>query len=862
MKKWLFVISFILSFLTIIVFIFKTEQVDIQSIKNPTAQKGLANWYFQRSYPHNKLPEKGFYQAWEISKKKINLSKSLLIDAPDSWRSIGPYNQGGRTIALAVDPANPNIVYAGSASGGLWKLTIINEEALDYVWERIDTGHPVLGVNAIAIDHRDSNIIYIGTGESYFYQWPDGTFYNIRVRGNYGIGVLKTTDGGKTWDKCIDWTYAQQRGVLVLRIRPDNPDVVFAGTTEGTFRSMDAGKTWDHIHTTLMAVDIAINPDNPDIMFVSCGNIGTANPGIYRSMDGGDSWEKLSNGLPNDWSGKTLLDIYETSPNIIYADIANYREYIGLYKSENNGDTWELLSDLEMSYGAQGYFSHYVRVNPVDNNKIFRAKVVFGYSDNGGIDFTVPHLWWEFYYYENIPHPDHHAFANHPSNPDAFFLATDGGVFRTQDNGLTFQDLNWGYVTTQFYHGFSSSAIDSNFALGGLQDNATAIYDGGLDWQTYHLSGDGAFTAIDDFNNIIYASTQFLGVNRSLNRGINWERLSIFQNNPHNNESAAFVVPYFLAAPGKLYAASTHVYKSEDSGENWLCLNNDKPLIEGLPVVGLAGSKTNIEVVYAVTAPWPDTVVPPYVFITKDGGENWTDITKNLPNRFIVDLYVSPQNENIVYVTLSGFGSSHLFMNTSGGLLTNWIDIGQGLPDVPTNAVIVDPDDDQKIYVGNDLGVWVSTDVGQTWNPFTENMPNAAMVMDLSISESNRKIRAVTHGNGVYERSLLPLEDTKIAEVNNDISSDFQLFQNYPNPFNPVTMISYQLHSPSDVTLKIYNMNGQLVKTLISKQMAAGRHEIKWDGTNELGGNVGSGTYICRLKAGNYIISKKMTLIK
>ena len=179
-----------------------------------------------------------------------------------------------------------------------------------------------------------------------------------------------------------------------------------------------------------------------------------------------------------------------------------------------------------------------------------------------------------------------------------------------------------------------------------------------------------------------------------------------------------------------------------------------KRQLNDLPVVALSVSQTNYDVVYAATAPYVPHSTRPEVFKTRDGGLTWENITSNLPDRYIVDLVTAPKNGDIVYAALSGFGTSHVFRLS--GDSPNWEDIGIGLPDLPTNAVAVDPEDPKNIYIGNDLGVWVTTDYGLTWNSFSGGLPEAVLVMDLSIQDSGRKIRAATHGNGVYERSLLP----------------------------------------------------------------------------------------------------------
>ncbi len=196
----------------------------------PSAENGLEFWSMQRAYPAKTIPNEGFYKAFVES--KLRSDKALDRSTPDAWFSIGPANFAGRTISLALHPSNPNIVYAGSASGGLWRFTITGPGDDDYSWERVETGYPVLGVGSIVLDPRDPRIIYIGTGEVYGYQGQDGDLFGsywMRIRGNYGLGILKSIDGGESWQKSLDWTKQQQRGVLSLAIDPEHPDNVLRG---------------------------------------------------------------------------------------------------------------------------------------------------------------------------------------------------------------------------------------------------------------------------------------------------------------------------------------------------------------------------------------------------------------------------------------------------------------------------------------------------------------------------------------------------------------------------------------------------------------------------------------------------------
>ena len=853
-------IPWLVLFFILLVIVFVSDAGRIADHRTfPLTTEGTGQFFAQRAYPNRTMPEQGYYQAWEKAQVERALGKRADWTSSGHWESIGPRNLGGRTIAIAVDPNHPDTVYAGSASGGLWRLTITGEGKYDYEWERIDTGYPVLGVKAIAVDPRDSDVIYIGTGEVYGYQFSFGSVHFRWCRGSYGIGILKTTDGGRSWTQSLDWTTNQLRGVLVIRIHPENSDIVLAGTSEGTYRSTNGGSTWQRVLDVLMAVDIAIDPVNPDNVYLSCGNFGTGGTGFYRSTDNGISWRKIhGTGLP-EWNGKALLDICEAEPNVIYVDIASLESQVGLYRSTDYGESWGRVSDVDMAM-YQGWYSHYIRVNPQDPDKLFWAGVICGVSEDGGDSWDVEDTMYGFVFDSTLAHGDHHAFDNHPVDPDLFYIGNDGGVNRTRDGGRTWQDLNLGYVTTQFYMGFSSSKTDSAFALGGMQDNGTAIYHGSAErWQTWAWMGDGTYTAIDPSNNdIVYTSSQVLGIVRATDRGIDWgswTRISPIGEVGRPGEVVAFVAPYVLVNSDLMYAATSYLYKTTDQGAHWTVLNGGAPL-NGDLISALAVSPMNPEIVYAATVPDFFQGGTAEVLVTIDGGDSWINITRNLPNRYFMDLMASPHQENEVIVTLSGFGSSHLFRTTIDA--NAWEDIGIGLPDVPANAVLIDPLNYRKIYVGNDLGVWVSEDDGYTWQMFMDGLPNALLVYDLSLSESNRKIRAVTHGNGIYERALIPIDD----DVPPVLPTAFELLQNYPNPFNAGTTIPFQLPQSGVVSVRIHNIRGQVLRTLTEKRYGRGQHAVLWDGTDDQGRPVPSGTYIGVLSSGEEISGVRMSLVR
>ena len=718
------------------------------------AMKALDFWGAQRAYPDKTIPDDRYGFALQQARTLETLQTQAVEDGVNPWQPIGPANVGGRTLCLALHPDDPDIIFAGSASGGLWKTTVggIGADA----WDPVDTGFPVLGVSTIAIDPADGNVMYIGTGEAYSYQGAVGGEAIRTTRGSYGVGILKTVDGGITWTPSLDWTYEQSRGVWMVQIHPANSDILYAATTEGVYKTIDAGVSWSLVHGVIMAMDVRIHPTDPDVIFASHGNFGSAGHGIYRSLDAGQNWTKLGGGLPASWTGKTQLAIAAATPDTIFASVANSNAGLGLYKSEDRGDTWAPINGTDYPL-YQGWYAHYVVVSPHNSSNLFTGGIEIWRSTNGGRALFERSDWQSVYFGTSPPegpigafdyaHADHHFAVWHPTDPDTVFFASDGGVFRTTDLGDTFESLIGGYQTSQFYNGFSNSAADPAFAMGGLQDNFTVIYEGTNAWRRV-IGGDGTWTAMNPLvGSTIYGSAQNLQMARSKNSGGYW---TFITPPTRAGDVTAFVAPYVISHddPTVLYAARSRVYRTDDEGNSWSPTNGDVQLSSGNPVISLAAAESNVNVAYAGTAPIASRA---RVFTTRNGGVSWLDVTGSLPDRYPSDLTVDPNDPDRVFVTFMGFGTSHVFRSLNGG--DTWQDVGAGLPDIPTSAVEIDPDYPEVIYVGTDLGTYFSTDAGASWQPFNNGM-QLAMVNDLKVFLPTRKIRAATHGNGAWERDL------------------------------------------------------------------------------------------------------------
>ncbi len=776
-----------------------------------------------QTYPMGNIPRNAYYAAWEAMKKMPRKRNDI---STDPWKAIGPLNRAGRTLGLAFNPQNPNTIYAGTASGGLWR-SYTGGQGIN-AWEKLELGFPVLGVSSIAFAPNDSSTIYIGTGEVYnIAQAGTGAAYRS-LRGSYGMGILKSSDGGKNWQKSLDWSYNQERGVWVIKVDPTDPNIVYATTTEGVYKSTNAGETWSRVLNVPMANDIIINPNSSNLILAACGNFQSSGYGIYRSANGGQNWSKVTLGLPQTYIGKVHLNFAPSNPDIVYASIGNGlipgQSSSWLCRSGNFGLSWNIQTTTDFAM-FQGWFSHDVAVNPTNPNVLTIAGVDMWASTDGGSTITPTSTGGAGFVnppiggpdgVEDYVHSDIHDVIYHPTLPNAAYLATDGGVFRTTDGGTTFESLNGGFQTAQFYNGTSNSYQDSTFYLGGLQDHGNIRWNGDLTWTLLAL-GDGNWTSINPQNDELY--------NFSL------QGLFVIQANTATDTAyvldipkvgfTTFTAPHVLASDGQtLYAASSAVAKSVNGGASFSLTNNGNPLDpNNTPVLSMDVAWSNPNVVYAATA--PTTLFGgsrSKIYATTNGGNSWNNVTRsNLPDRYPMDIAIDPTNEARAYVVWSGFGTGHVFRTDNYGI--TWEDITNGLPDIPHTAVIVDPLFPNNIYVGNDLGVFVSTNFGQSWEPYMEGLPEAVMVFDLKIAPVNRKLRVATHGNGAYERDLI--KQTPPSSTF-DQSKTISRLKVAPNPaFGQITL-HFELISVQRVNIRLIDNTGRFIRQIYNNKMQAG----------------------------------------
>ena len=731
------------------------EQAPKADRKNKSdAAEAMDFWSFSRTFPDGVFRSDNLQTAFNQRETQLAREDDPIL--LPNWQSLGPANIAGRMLCLAFHPTDSLVMWAGSASGGLWKTTTGGAGA--NAWQRVKTGFPVLGVAAITVSNN-AKTIYIGTGEVYGYRNTSGSVGIRTQRGSYGIGILKSIDGGLTWSKSMDWAQNDLKGVQKIVLNPKRENTVFAATTEGTFRSYDAGANWSLVKSMPMAVDLEYAPNDTNRLYCTFGSLNNPQNGVFRSLDGGTTWTQLTNGLPSNYTGKTLLDVIPSQPNTIFASVANVEQQIGLFKSTDGGDSWLMMnSDNVASY--QGWYSHDVAICPQNPNIVVHVGINASFSSDAGSNFSLISLWYPMPFgrtldiESNYIHADIHAVYFSPFNPNKTYYVGDGGIYKNDNfnpllrgSELVFQQINGGLQTTQFYANFSNSQQDSAFAIGGMQDNWTAIYDGQPNWFRV-IGGDGMCTAIhpqDD--NIVFGSTQYLNIMRSINRGSQF----LSANLGSSRGSSVFNGPFEIAPsnPNVMYAGAERILRSTNAGETFE--DGDFFVDYGNSINTIAVNPLNDSSLFVATFPINQLVAK--IFKSTDAGRSVTRVL-GLPNRVFTDIAHAPKDTNIAFATLAGFGTAHVYRTTDAGL--NWQPFGAGLPDVPTNTVLFDPIYPQFVYVGNDLGVYFSADAGLNWRPLSnQGLPEACIVMHLSLSPKNRKLRAATHGNGVYEMDML-----------------------------------------------------------------------------------------------------------
>ncbi len=729
--------------------------------------------WLQRIFPYYNADKMAYHAA--IQQAQALRHQSLPTGAKykphrllreQNWDFAGPNNIGGRVSDIEYNPQHPEIVYAGAATGGVFKST---DGGL--TWQPVFDTQPNLSVGDIAVDPQQSQIVYVGTGEA------NGGHNNFP-----GAGIFKTTDGGDTWQ-----LMGLERTISIGRIviDPFNPQRIFVAAAgsyfgpdpdRGVYASINGGQTWEKslfINDSTGVIDIIMHPQNPQLLLAAAwervrrahtSHLYGYSSGIYRSENGGRTWQRLGarHGLPENEEqiGRIGLALCQSQPNVMYALYTDGVEYLAAYRSLNQGLNWQLIDpDREIAAGT-GTFCWYfgnIRVHPQDPLRVFALDVAFMQSYDGGANWPI------IYGYGNPDsdfHVDHHALAFHPVHPDTMLEGNDGGINITYNGGVSWKKVKF-LPFTQFYE-ITMDFTHPERLYGGTQDNGTLRTLTGRvdDWEAIY-GGDGFYPLVDPSNsNIIYAESQFGYLGKSTDGGRYFSTVltGINSSEPTNWSTPVVMDP---KTPTVLYYGTDRVYQTVNGARTWRAISPDltKNLADSRlgTVTTIAVAPSNAAVIYAGTDDGN-------VWLTTNTGLNWKQINQGLPYRWVTRLAVDPTNYKIAYVTFSGLKwkspQAHVFQTQNAG--DTWTDISHNLPDAPVNAIVVDPIYPNNLFVGTDVGCYFSSDYGANWDVLGNGIP-IVPVYSLIIHPKQRLLAIGTHGRSMYTLSIQNFYPVELA---------------------------------------------------------------------------------------------------
>jgi photosystem II stability/assembly factor-like uncharacterized protein len=734
-----------------------------------------------------------------------------------AWRPIGPAVTSGRIVDLAVDdgPAaraegrTGKLMYAASASGGVWKTTNAGT-----TWEPIFEREGTSSIGDIAIAATNPEIIWVGTGES-----------NNQRSSSWGDGVYKSENGGKTWQH-MGLRTSQHIGRIVLH--PTNPDIVYvasvgplwaSGGERGLFKSTDGGKTWKQIiriseHTGV--TDLVMDPTNPDILYAAAFQRqrkaysfvgGGPESGIYKSMDAGATWTKLTEGLPKRDIGRIGLDISASQPRTLYATLETTGTEV--YRSDNYGASWTKKG----TYQQFPWFMGQIRVDPTDPDRVYLLGVPLFVSEDGGLTNRA---------IARSAHVDYHAMWINPLNPDHFVVGNDGGVYISHDRGETV-DFVTNLPVAQYY-AIGLDMRDPYYVYGGLQDNnslagpsETRNVQGitNSDWY-FTVGGDGFYSAVDPTDpNVVYSESQNGGIVRydlrtGERKGIKPQPKFGEQNLRWNWSAPILISPHDHKT---LYFGANYLFKSPDRGDSWQTLGSDltRRLDRNkLPLMGKLWTDSAVAR-HAGTAEFGNISTldespmrrgllyvgtdDGLIQVSRDGGATWTRIEKfpGVPDMtYVSRVIASAHDEGTVYATFDGHRSNdfkpYALKSTDYG--KTWTSISSNLPNSSLQVIREHPRARSLLFVGNEIGAYYSGNGGRTWSKLMTNLPTVP-VHDMQIHPRENDLVLGTHGRGIYIMDdITPLE--RLAEA--EASPLVHLF-----PVKATTLFNYNSSVPGGV---------------------------------------------------------------
>ena len=730
----------------------RTNQTNINELENlfntywetrDKNSKGSGYKPFMRWEYHwrNNTTPQGFLispQAmWDAFNQKnnsrSNRSATSVFAPASNWEGVGPYthtNTGswssgqGRVNVVYQDPSNANTLYIGTPAGGIWKS--INSGDL---WTPLSDNLPQIGVSGIAIDPNNSNIIYIATGD-------------CDAGDTYSIGVMKSTNGGVSWNTTgLTFSTTDKLAGDIL-INPTNSNMLWCATSDGIYRSLNAGSTWTLEQTGDFSQGrIRLKPGDSNTVYA------VSNNRFYRSTNAGDTFTQVATGLPSTTaSGRLIMDVTPANNQYIYILSASTSgTMLGIYRSINGGTNWTKTSGTVSTFdgSTQSWYDLALAVSPTNADEIYTGCLNIWKSTNAGAAFTKLNN-WSSPAAPSYTHADIHYlrfFGN------SLYCGSDGGVYISQDNGASFTDKTSSAQISQFYK-IAVSKQTASKMVGGLQDNGGHAFSDNA-WKNYY-GADGMDAAIDPNNsNLFYGFIQSGGGLYISNDAGNSLSGSV---NAPAGQNGNWVTPLISNSMGEIFAGYNNLY----------ILNDGIWVIRSTP--GALGSG-NIELITVDPSNDDNIYVVNGTDLYKSSNRGFTFNYAYSASSNITSVEVHSSNSNIIYLTTEGTSGEALKSLDGANTFSSF---SEGLPDIGKNVIVHQGRNTMNpLFIGTSLGVYYRDDTMTQWETFDTNLPNVS-VTDLEINLEDGKLIAATYGRGIWQTSIpiqIPANDIKLTDI-------------------------------------------------------------------------------------------------
>jgi len=683
-----------------------------------------------------------------------------------SGRQIGPARMSGRISCIDAETGNPDVVWVGAAGGGVWKS--INRGT---TFKSVFDEYPQ-SAGTIAIDQNHPDTVWVGTGEVW-----------TRNSVSIGTGIYKTTDGGAKWDY-MGLPGSERIGRIL--IDPVNPDIVYAavlGTLwgesdeRGVYKTTDGGKSWNKmlfVNPSAGCADMAMDPDDPSVIYASIWDFrrqahtfrsGGPGSGLYKSTDGGTTWNKIHNGLPSGTIGRIAVAVSPVKPHYLYALVES--EKSALYRSSDRGSSWEKMSDQYMMSDRPFYYSLIVP-DPAEPERIYKPGTMLWVSTNGGKVFQSPAVTGGNY------HSDTHALWVNPANNRFIYMGTDGGVYISEDKGNT-----WRFVeslpVSQFYHVSVDNASPYN-VYGGLQDNGSWMgpsrKPGGItnsDWKNIGY-GDGFYTYADQTEpDVVYSQYQGGRISRTNYRTGESKYIKPFPEEGVGDLRFNWNTPaVFGKKTGWLYVGSQYLYRSKDKGDSFERISPDLTTNDperqqqeqsGGLTIDNSTAENNTTIFTVSESPLDENIVwvgtdDGNIQLTSDGGKTWTRLNDAVPGlpayAFISHIDADNFDKNAAWVTVDAHRNGDMtpYVFYTGDLGKTWTALATDDIKSFCHVIKQDPVNRDLVFLGTEMGLYVSTDHGKTWVRIKNKIPQTG-IFDLAFQTRENDLALATHGRGI-----------------------------------------------------------------------------------------------------------------